>query len=514
MSIKTSEKPLYFLLLLSAVIRLLLAYAFPLGNDEAYYYTYAKYPDWSHFDHPSMVGWVIQFFSLNLLFSSEVFIRLGAVVAGTINTWLMYKIGELIGDKLTGWYSALLYTGSIYAFIIVGVFILPDAPQITFWLSALFLLLKALQKQIPAGKSKKLFLLSAFFMGLGMLSKYTTAFLWFGMVTYILIYDRYWLRSKVFYLSQLLILLIFSPVLIWNYLHNFISFTFHGNRVELKGWLPNINTFTTEWLGEFIYTNPILWILILLAVINYVKKSDLRKPNLLHLLLLSGLPLIITFLFVSFFRSTLPHWNGAGYLTLIPILAVQVRKRYSGWVPLPLKGVVSFMGLILLIVPLQIFTGFIPIEKIEKGVGISNANDYSLEMVGWHTLQKEFPLIAKKYEMQKQMPEMAPIISYRWFPAANYEYYLARHDNRPVLAVGDTAAIHGYIWINQLRGGFKLNSDAWYITSSRDFKNPKTLHGLYFEKTLPADTIPVFRSEKHVYSFYVYRLKNLQSKKL
>lgn len=122
-----------------------MAAGFGLGNDEAYYYVYALYPALSHFDHPPMVGWVIQLFSLNLHFNSEFFIRLAAVVAGTINTWLIYRIGTHLRDELTGWYAALLYTASVYGFVLVGVFILPDTPQSVFWLAALLLLLKAFQ---------------------------------------------------------------------------------------------------------------------------------------------------------------------------------------------------------------------------------------------------------------------------------------------------------------------------------------------------------------------------------
>jgi len=120
-----------------------MAAGFNLGNDEAYYYTYALYPALSHFDHPPMVGWAIQLFSLNLHFSSEIFIRMAAVVAGTLNTWLMYAIGRQLHDERTGWYAALLYTASVYGFVIVGVFILPDSPQSVFWLSAILFLLKA-----------------------------------------------------------------------------------------------------------------------------------------------------------------------------------------------------------------------------------------------------------------------------------------------------------------------------------------------------------------------------------
>ncbi len=502
------------LLIISAAIRLLLSYIFPLGNDEAYYYTYAKYPDWSHFDHPSMVGWVIQLFSLNLYFQDELFIRLAAVVAGTINTWIIFLIGKHLGDELTGWYTALLYTASVYAFIIVGVFILPDAPQTTFWLCSILLLLKTFKNQVPNTADKNRLLLAAAFIGLGMLSKYTTAFLWLGMLGYIVLYNRYWLCTLQFYISNAIILVLFTPVWVWNLEHDFISFTFHRSRVEVKGWIPDFDSFGTAWVGEFIYTNPVVWILIIFAILHYFRNENLLTAKSSHLLILSGLPIIITFWIVSLYRPTLPHWSGSGFLTLMPILALLLRKKHAVRVPLPITMAASFMGLVLIVVPLQILTGFIPVDRIFNKTGISGGDDYSLEMVGWHTLQKEFPVLAKTYEDNQLMQPNSPIVSYRWFPAANYEYYAARRDNRPVLAAGDTSAIHGYIWINQLRGGFKLNSDAWYITSSRDFRKPQTMSKVYYEKILPPDTIPVFRMNKQVYSFYVYRLKNLQSKKL
>jgi hypothetical protein len=147
-------------------------------------------------------------------------------------------------------------------------------------------------------------------------------------------------------------------------------------------------------------------------------------------------------------------------------------------------------------------------DKAGKG-----SADYSLELYGWNQLRKEFIMLADNYEKAGLMPAGAPIVSYCWFPAANYSYYAARETDRFVMAAGDTSVIHKYVWINQLYGGFRLNSDAWYITSSRDFKAPRSMSKLYYEKILPPDTISVMRMGKAVYYFYVYRLKNLQSKK-
>jgi 4-amino-4-deoxy-L-arabinose transferase-like glycosyltransferase len=178
-----------------------------------------------------MVGWVIQLFSLNLHFSSEFFIRLAAVVAGTVNTWLMYCIGKQLRDDRTGWYAALLYTASIYGFIIAGVFILPDAPQSVFWLATILMLLKAFSGEINT-KSKRWFLLASVMMGLAFLSKYTTAYLWLGMILYILLYKRQWLQTAVFYIAPLVMAVLFLPVIIWNAENNFVSFLFHSGRVE------------------------------------------------------------------------------------------------------------------------------------------------------------------------------------------------------------------------------------------------------------------------------------------
>ena len=136
------NKILFWLLAISALVRGILAVWMEFGNDEVYYWTYALYPDWSHFDHPPMVGWVIQLFSLNLLFDSEFFIRLASVVFMTANTYIIFRIGKELKDAQTGLYAALLFTASIYAFVITGIFIMPDTPLMLFWLLAVWMAIR------------------------------------------------------------------------------------------------------------------------------------------------------------------------------------------------------------------------------------------------------------------------------------------------------------------------------------------------------------------------------------
>ncbi len=493
-------------------MRALLAAGFCLGNDEAYYYTYALYPALSHFDHPPMVGWVIQLFSLNLYFGSELFIRLAAVVAGTINTWLMYCIGRQLRDERTGWYAALLYTASIYGFIIVGVFILPDAPQTIFWIAATLFLLKAFNGEIDL-KARRNFMLASVMLGLAFLSKYTTAYLWLGMLVYILAFNRKWLRTAEFYLAHVTMAVLFLPVMLWNAQNGFVSFLFHSGRVEPVSAPFTFDYLLTEIVGETLYTNPIILVLIVLSLVSFFnKKSKPGKPEI-KLLILIALPLILTFLSVSLFRRTLPHWNGAAYLTLIPLAALRLRNRTGVLFPPVIKVSLAFLVLMVSLSTTQVLTGFIPIDRIAKKTTGENVGDYSLEVYGWRQLRKEFIPLAEKYENAGALRANSPIVSYRWFPAANFSYYAARGTRRYVMATGDTAAIHKYAWINGLHGGFRLNTDSWYITSSRDFKPPRSIATLYYNQISLPDTITIMRMGKPVYYFYIYRMKDLQMRR-
>ena len=144
MSNRYIKKAILVLIVISLVVRAFIAGMIELGNDEVYYWIYAVYPDWSHFDHPPMVGWMIQLFTLNLLFDQAFFLRLTSIIFGTLGTWLVYIIGTRLKNKRTGFYAALIYTASIYCFIISGTFILPDASQSLFWLLSLYLLIDGL----------------------------------------------------------------------------------------------------------------------------------------------------------------------------------------------------------------------------------------------------------------------------------------------------------------------------------------------------------------------------------
>ena len=93
----TYRNKVFTLILISFLIRLIVASCTELGNDEVYYWTYSQYLQWNYFDHPPMVAVWIRIFTGNIALQQyELFVRLGSLVSCAIATWIMYSIGKKI----------------------------------------------------------------------------------------------------------------------------------------------------------------------------------------------------------------------------------------------------------------------------------------------------------------------------------------------------------------------------------------------------------------------------------
>lgn len=508
---KIYTKPLLVLIAFSALIRALVAAFTELGNDEVYYLTYALFPDISHFDHPPMVGFLIQLSTLDMLLQSEFFIRLGGIVLGSINTWMIYLTAKNLFNARSGWLSALLYTASIYAGIISNTFILPDTPQGFFWILSLYLLSESMLSKKPMNAtSKNLFFLSGVSIGLAVLSKYTSVFLWSGLGLYILISDRRWLKTKELYFAVVASIFLALPILFWNMEHDFISLSFHSGRVGLfsSGLRPDY--FGTEIAGQAFYNNPVVFVLIWLAIIFAFQKKRFLKNKNAQFLLLTALPLIGIFLFFALFKRTLPHWTGPAYITLIPLAAwrldsIMKEKGNHQLIPPSVNAALMLFLLVILLGFLQINTGLF---YHDEGSAITNVGkkDPSLDMYGWKQLGMKFKDIAERDINAGEMPPNSFLLSHKWFPAANLEHYVARPAGFSMKTLGHITDTHKYHWISQERGGINPGDDFYYITGSHLYTDPLPLYGKQFEEIIPTDTVKIYRSGKIAEYFFVYRL--------
>ena len=512
---------LIWLLAISAVVRGILAAWMELGNDEVYYWTYALYTDWSHFDHPPMVGWVIQLFSLNLLFDSEFFIRLASIVFMTADTFIIYRIGKDIKDARTGLYAALLYTASIYAFVITGIFIMPDTPLMLSWLLAVWMAIRYYRAEVPAaidGSASETALRQAqrpwcliffgLFAGLAMLSKYSGVFLWVGLGLYILIFNRKQLKNPYLYLALLISAICCIPILYWNLQYDFISFSFHGARVG--GNKLNFNSFGTEIAGEFFYNNPINFILAIIATIAALKKRLQLDKQVQRLVLCIALPMVLVFLVFSLTRPTLPHWNAPAYVSLILLSAVYLRDKHNKSDKLP-KAIPAALSVLLLTLAAgvaEIKTGFIPLDKHTEPEQLGR-DDFTLDMYGWRQLGEKFADFREQKIADGVMKEEDGIVANQWFPLANLDYYVARPLGMKVMGLGWPEQLHKYLWINDKRGGFHLGESYWFITDSRYLKDPKNIYQWFFKEIELVGVIEIDRCGKPTKNFFVYTCKDL-----
>jgi len=503
------DKYLAWLLIISVLVRGFLAAFIEFGNDEVYYWTYAMYPDWSHFDHPGMVGWIMQIFSLNLLFHSEFALRLSSIIFMTLDTFIIYKIGCLVKNKLAGFYAALLYTASFYCFVITGVFIMPDTPLMLFTLLAIWCFVKWTRH----GTS---LLWAGLFTGLALLSKYSAGFIWVGVGIYILLYDRKQLKNKYLYLSILISAVCMLPLLIWNMQNDFISFTFHGDRVSLFGKLQPLD-FLAEIAGELGYNNPINYILIIIALVAFWRGRKYLDETSGRLLLCFALPFIGLFWFFSLTRPILPHWSAPAFTLLLLFPASYFAERQSvnnGTIklPKPIIATVSLLVLVLIFGTLEIKTGFIPLRFGERANSVQHygESDFTTTIYGWRSIKDDFQKIREEKIADGEMKESDGMIGLQWFPMANFDYYVANPLGVNMLGIRSIDKIHKYYWINEYRGGLQKGSDYWFLDESSDYYATERYLEDKFDEIVPCDTIVVDRCGTPAKYVFVYMCKGLK----
>jgi len=503
-----NRKTVLLLISGATLVRLFLATQLELGNDEVYYWTYALYPDWSHFDHPPMVGIMSQIFSLNLLLKDDFFLRFGPILLSAGSTWIIFLIGAKIKDSKTGLYAAFLFTGSVYCSIIGGFSLTPDAPLVFFWMLSMNLMIDFLAKGKITPTEKKKILLFGLVAGLAMLSKYQGAFLWIAVFAYVILFNRKWLKEFSFYVSGLISACVLLPLVIWNVQNDFISFTFHTARVA-PGWEFRLDYFLTEIFGQMAYNNPVNYVLIVIAIIALIKKKHFLESQFSKILLAIVLPLWIVFTGFSIFRSTLPHWTAPAFLPLILIAAAYWSDRERNqtktffWVKFPVYFLAGLLAVAVWLI------NYSPLQLGKKSeVKNFGEDDFTQDLYGWNQVSKSFKEISQREELQGTMPGQAGIISFKWFPGAHIDFYVAQPTDRKLFLVGEMNDIHKYAWINNYRGGLQKGNDYYHIAVSNVYKDPDELFGQYFERIEPIDTAKIIRGGEVMRYVFFYRLKN------
>ncbi len=502
------SKRLCYLILVSTCIRLLVAFFTELGNDEVYYYTYALHLQWNYFDHPPGVALLIRLSTLNLWLTHELFIRLGSILGAAAGTYLCYRIGCFIRNERTGYYAAVLYNTSIYASIIAGTFILPDSPQIVFWLAALLVLLHIVVidkrgKQI----SPLQWLLFGLLSGICIDCKVHGIFLWFALFLYVLFYRRKLLMQPWLYVSGVFTLVLISPILWWNINNHFITFLYHSNRVEVHSTHIKISSFVQAFAGQIFYNNPVNVFLIVAGIYN-VRKMTVLTDAVSRIILITGLPIIIVVTIISLFNPVLPHWSGPGFVTLSFIAAAYLdEKNVTSYFALPVV-MKSSVWLILFVV----FGGVLMIHCYPGTMGSKKesrygSGDFTLDLSGWKELETQYShWLADTSD--GNIYSRLPIVCSKWFPASHIEYYIARPLRTELIGVGNLADLHNFAWLNGARHPLQAGDSAICIVPSNYSTDVTSTYEHSFSSMKLLHTFTATRSGKVTRFVTVWLLEN------
>ncbi len=283
--------------------------------DEAYYWQYAQHMDLSFYDHPPMVAWLI-WFGTSILGDNEFGVRIGALLCGLITMGYLYALARNLYDKSIAMRAVLLLAILPIGFA-SGLLMTPDAPLIATWAATLYYMERAL-----VGEKRIAWLGIGIAFGLGLLSKYSLGLIGIAAIVFILAdpVARTWLKRPHPYLAALLALILFSPVIMWNYNNDWASFAFQSSNV-----LTSPHQFSVHYLflHAILFLTPIGFLagaVALFTIKRQVTALPVEKRKLLFVQVFTGIPFVIC-LVLSIFDKPQLHWTGPIWLAILPTIA-------------------------------------------------------------------------------------------------------------------------------------------------------------------------------------------------
>lgn len=335
-----------FTLVVYAMLSLLHAWQLPFSADEAHYALYASYLDWSYFDHPPMVGWLQ---SLVLLVSDAEFaLRIIPIIFTASSVFILYYLtAKNFGQQQAWWLLLLFVSAPILNLIPFGM--IPETPLVLTGMLNVLVLQKLINNK---GGRIADWLMLGLIMGAAGLSKYTGVTLAFS--TFIVLLIEFRLRLFTFagvYWAGALAAICISPVLYWNYQHDWLSFTYQLNHGAGKSEYDLMKALAMQATQLASYGFAI-YILGLIAIVKYI-----RQPNF-RIWLVFALPILILFSVLSAKGRSLPHWTELGWLYILPLIAQlivtawQVKwQRYLISLSVALSFIIVLVGQVLLFNP-------------------------------------------------------------------------------------------------------------------------------------------------------------------
>ncbi len=288
-----------------------------LSPDEAHYWEWSRRPDLSYYSKGPLIAYLI-LITTSIGGDTELAVRFLAPFLLFFSSLFIYKLSiDVYENSKTAALSGILFQ-VIPLFSTYGIIMTIDAPLMFFWTLSLLVFYRAINNQ-----SYFIWILLGVSIGLGMLAKYLMSFFIFSIFFFIFLRERRLLRSSQIYLSMLIALIVFLPVIVWNINHDFVTLRHTiGHAGLYEGW--RLHPFSLlEFLGsQMAVLTPLFFILL----ISFILKTDDRERTFF---LCFSLPTLIFFLLKSIHSKVQANWAMVGYPSLLIPLSHYIVIRWS-----------------------------------------------------------------------------------------------------------------------------------------------------------------------------------------
>lgn len=368
-----------------ALFRLASAPLVGLGVDESYTVAISRQWDLSYFDHPPLHQWILEAFAP--LLGAGRWLRLPFVALSVATSLLLFFLTRrMFGARAAVWATAVFNLAGFFT-VAAGSWILPDGPLDLCLVAAALCLTGVLFPEPEAATSAaawRAWMGAGFWIGLAALSKYQAVLFGTGLVLFLVTsrLHRKWLAHPAPWAAGVLALVIFSPVLVWNAQHEWISFRFQGGRgaaLHAANPLAPLVAIT----GQAALLLP--WVFVVLATaLKSAVRAGPRQAKRWFFLVLAAPPIVLFTVEPLWGERALPHWSMPGWLMVMPLAGSHLagaawRRRWPrAW----LIGSTIAVALIWLLAGVEAGTG-----ALGKLVPSLKA-DPTVETVEWSNLRR------------------------------------------------------------------------------------------------------------------------------
>lgn len=479
---KTTKKHVIYLIAAITLFRLIYINLVPLVPQEAYYWKYAKNLALSYFDHPPMAAYIIAFFTW-IGGDNIFFVRIGSIILSTGLLILLYSITQRLFQDQKWAILTILAINCTVIFSIGAVIITPDVPFLFFWALIVYSLVR-----LQESDQWKWWYLAGAALGFGLLSKYTAILIAPGIFVYLLLSasQRKWLVTIHPYFGLLLALLIFSPVIIWNYQHDWASFFFQSSNRFSQMRRLRFDYFFQLLGSQLGMLTPYIFILVIVGWVQIGRLSFKERNEKYSLLFWIAFPVYFIFTLSSFRSLVKMNWLAPAYITSIIASIVWIHSANTKWSERFKKWFKPGLILGLVIVLVMHLMPIVPVFPSRKGD----------TWTGWQELSE------KILEIKAEMGEDAFIFGHEYKIPSEITFYTPNHETTHSGEIIGEKGLQYTYWTNfdELIG-----KNAIFITSNaqryRNIDKIRQYFGLVEEQA----PLQIIRRNQVFRIFYLYR---------